>query len=493
MSAGRESAELGLTLGWTLAHALWQTGLLALAYAVWCQHARRASVVWRQGIALAALALGLVAAIATLFSLRTTSEVGLGSGGAPAAGAAGASLVLDAPIVFSTPAVWPTAVDGDRVLSGLVAVWAAGVLLQLVRTLGGLLLVRGIRRRAAPVRREEVLTTGARIAGRLGMARPPSLLHSEEIDAPATWGWLRPVVLIPSELVGGDLEKTLGPLLAHEFAHVRARDFAVNLAQVGLDALLFHCPGARWLSAEARRLREYRCDDQAVALCDRARYVRALAGLADPRRSGFASLAPGAAGPRLVDRVRRLSEGSPMPRPRAWSTLALASAVVTTVLLGSSLLSASRRHVAPRALRTEGTMPRSCPAVLSPPRLTQAAPLPGSEFLPLDAPGQYFDCSPLVLDGKPVDGRSFTVETRGILMLVRGDPGSRAAARIAFRVALRRDGRILVGPRSVLPSRAVVEVDLGEVLASARVGDQLIIDPVNESDWRAKRIIELGC
>lgn len=310
--------------------------------------------------------------------------------------------------------------------------------------------------------------------------------------ASPTLGWRRPAVLLPARLMQVGAGASLEPLLAHELAHVRAQDYAVNVVQAGLDVLLFFCPGARWLSAEVRRLREYRCDDLAVALCDQpASYVRALAGLAE--RSSPSFPAPAASGPRLVDRMRRLSEGEVMPRSRVIHTRPLAASVVVTALLGSFLFSASRVHAARRARPANALAPWSCPPLLPPLQLTPAGLFPGNELVPQDTPGRYFYCNPLLLDGQPVDWQTFTVETRGTLTLVHDDPGSGAPTRIGFSVSLRRNGKVLDEPKSALLNRAVFEVDLGEILAFARVGDHLIIDPVTPSDWRAKRIIELGC
>lgn len=77
------------------------------------------------------------------------------------------------------------------------------------------------------------------------------------------------------------------------------------------------------------------------------------------------------------------------------------------------------------------------------------------------------------------------------LTLVHGDPRSAEATTIPFRVSLRRDGRLLSRPGSVALDQQVEAVDLADVLALARAGDHLIIDPVSGRDWLAKRIILL--
>ena len=494
MSPWHDLADLASpALGWTLVHSLWQTGLLALGYAAWRAVARRSSVSLRYRVAYLALALGVAAAGATFWSLgsadRSDPAVSRVSPGTKAVAMVGQALPL--PLRGALPAALPSAAHLTSVLSGLVALWFGGVLIQTVRLVGGVLVAGQIRRRSTPVGDGDLQRAQLSLSIRLGIGPPVELLQSDEVETPVAMGWWRPAVLLPSALVHAAGSAPLDPLLAHELAHVRSRDYAVNLVQSGLDALLFFCPGARSLSAEIRRLREYRCDDQAVALCDRpASYLRALAGLVEVQHPSFPT--PAAIGPSLVDRMRRLSEGDVMPRSRATHTLALAASVVVTALFGSSLLSASRLHAARRVQPTADAIPWTCPAAMPLLKLNLTNLFPGNEFVPQAGPGRQFHCNPLQVDGQPADWQTFTVETRGTLTLVHVDPGSRATTRIAFSVSLRRDGKILDEPKSALLNRPVLEVDLGAILAFARLGDELIVDPVNRADWRAKRIIRFG-
>ena len=116
---------------------------------------------------------------------------------------------------------------------------------------------------------------------------------------------------------------------------------------------------------------------------------------------------------------------------------------------------------------------------------------PGNEFVPRPVKPRHFYGNPVRLDGHPLDWGSFSMKTKGKLTLVHGDPQSPQATTIPFTVSLRRNGELLSRRGSVL-SRQLESVDLGDVLALARPGDQLIIDPVNARDWLAKRIVALG-
>jgi hypothetical protein len=117
---------------------------------------------------------------------------------------------------------------------------------------------------------------------------------------------------------------------------------------------------------------------------------------------------------------------------------------------------------------------------------------PGNEFVPRPGTPRQFYSNPVRLDGQSVDWGRFSLKSTGKLTLVHGDPRSAEATAIPFTVSLRRNGEILSGPGSRSLNRRLEAVDLAEVLALARPGDQLILDPVSDRDWLAKRIIALG-
>jgi hypothetical protein len=120
-----------------------------------------------------------------------------------------------------------------------------------------------------------------------------------------------------------------------------------------------------------------------------------------------------------------------------------------------------------------------------------ASRFPGNEFVARPVRPRHFNCNPVRLDGHPLDWGSFSLKTTGKLTLVHGDRHSPQATPIPFTVSLRRNGELLSRRGSVL-SRQLESVDLADVLALSRPGDQLIIDPVNARDWLAKRIVALG-
>ena len=160
-----------------------------------------------------------------------------------------------------------------------------------------------LARGARPMAHAGVLADAERIARRLGVGRPVTLLQAPGDAMPMTWGALRPRVLLPAEFLAWPAARRQA-VLVHELAHVRRLDWLTQLVARFACALYWWNPLA-WIAA--RRLREERelaCDDLVLAhgtvassyagdLLEIARALRAspataLAGIAMARRSQLA-------------------------------------------------------------------------------------------------------------------------------------------------------------------------------------------------------------
>ena len=102
----------------------------------------------------------------------------------------------------------------------------------------------------------------------------------------------------------------------------------------------------------------------------------------------------------------------------------------------------------------------------------------------------YFYGNPLVLNGKPLDYQTFWKGSKGVLALVKGNPTSSDATKVPFKIYLKHDGQVINKGLSS-DSRELYEVEIAHILALARFGDQLIIEPAREMDAKAKRVINL--
>ena len=212
--------------------------------------------------------------------------------------------------------------------------WIAGVILACLRTCGGVMVAQKLKKDA----RELAAQSGqALLIRKSGIRTCLRLFESARVNVPTVIGWLRPAVLLPA--ASAPEPEQADALLAHELAHIRRRDYLVNLLQAGVEILLFYHPAVWWVSEQVRSERECCCDDAAVAMCgDLRTYLHALSE-AEHRRSA-SRLAIAASSTPLLDRIRRLTE---MKTPQTnrkiiWSVGIFALAVMAAAAAGSGLL-----------------------------------------------------------------------------------------------------------------------------------------------------------
>lgn len=175
----------------------------------------------------------------------------------------------------------------------------------LVIAYGAFLMWRALALLVAWRRTRAIVRSGSAVAD---VIAPVPVLASLHIDTPLTVGALRPVIVLPKALLDEIEEDALRALIGHELAHIRRRDFALNLL-LELVALPIAFHPAVWLMK--RRLvltRELACDEEvAPALVPSRIYARALLDIA--------AFSCGAAGPAVSltmagshfeQRIRRL-------------------------------------------------------------------------------------------------------------------------------------------------------------------------------------------
>ncbi len=93
------------------------------------------------------------------------------------------------------------------------------------------------------------------------------LLCSEEISSPSTVGWRNPVLLVPESFFTDDIrEEDAISALSHEMAHIRRRDFALNLLYELISVPLCFHPATAFIKTRIAQTRELACDEMAVRL-----------------------------------------------------------------------------------------------------------------------------------------------------------------------------------------------------------------------------------
>jgi hypothetical protein len=108
-----------------------------------------------------------------------------------------------------------------------------------------------------------------------------ALLESTDIDDPVTVGVLHPAILLPSKVLPDLSEQELSAVLAHEYAHIRRRDFPVHILSELISLPVAWHPGIGYLMSKISQTREFACDDYAAARFGKRRsYAKTLLRLA---------------------------------------------------------------------------------------------------------------------------------------------------------------------------------------------------------------------
>lgn len=222
--------------------------------------------------------------------------------------------------------------------TSVLALWVAGVLLQLLRTARDLSATRGLLQ-GKPLSSPSIEALLARVVERLQIRRRFQVLVSAQ-SGPFVFGLWKPTLVLPAALIAGLTPDQLEAVLLHELSHLRRYDDFVNLAQLLVEAILFFSPGPRWISGALRSERESSCDALAVAgLASPWPLAEALALAAEGCTTTNPVLTPalGLANDRepglVLDRVQRILHPNRRPQLRlSWRALA-----VTVVLAGCLL------------------------------------------------------------------------------------------------------------------------------------------------------------
>lgn len=255
----------------------------------------------------------------------------------------GPTPVPDAMVVPSRPgsaggAMVAPAVDAALLFSGLA--FAGALLLAAVHLLRIPMRLRdleGIAASARPVADPESHDLLERLRRRMGVLRPVALLEGGEASVPMTFGWRRPVIVIPHGLAArsDDLRMTL----VHELVHVARMDFAWAVAERVVGALFAVHPLVPVLTRDLERHREASCDLQVLATREArpAEYAGLLFTLG-ARVPAHVGPAAGLATP--VSHLRERIETMKDFENRASSSRVRTGLAALTLLVATSLLGA---------------------------------------------------------------------------------------------------------------------------------------------------------
>lgn len=289
----------------------------------------------------------------------------------------------------------PAPASGPRLTSSqmwsfaALGLWLVGAAALLLRTGLGLLATRRLGRAAEPPIDGEWRRLATELTVTLGVTRPIQVLSSPLAAMPMTWGWRRPIILVPGVGTWPTARKRV--VLLHELSHVKRLDCAWQfVANLALSLHWFN--PLVWLAVRAQRIeRERACDDAVVqAGTSASSYADHLLEIArthhEPRWSAIAAVAMAR---RSQLEGRLLSILAPGDRPRTTRRTVLALTGTMTVLIAflaavAPSVGAATAPVSPVApvlpmptAQSAGPAPQAAPEPQAPqPATPQPAPEP---------------------------------------------------------------------------------------------------------------------
>ena len=246
--------------------------------------------------------------------------------------------IQDLPVAATAAAAThgPTLLERAARASGVV--WLTGIPVGLGILLVGLARLAWLGSRATPIVDGPWHDAATDLARAYGLTRPVSLLRSTHASLLATWGFVRPRIILPESSRHWS-EERVRIVLGHELAHVRRNDWIAQMAAEMLCAIYWFNPLVFWLRRRIVLESEQAADDAVLGLgVNGGAYASELVDLARTLVAPSFVPAPSMARQSSLERrIRAMLNGDLNRKPITWTACAvvvIALAAVTVPLAG---------------------------------------------------------------------------------------------------------------------------------------------------------------
>lgn len=146
------------------------------------------------------------------------------------------------------------------------------------------------------------------LSRQVGLQKTIVLLESGLVKVPSVTGIFKPMILLPIGLLSNLPHEQIEAILLHELAHIRRKDYAMNLLQRLAETIFFFNPGLLWVSAILKEERENCCDDIAIGIMqNKTNFVHALVSFEEYQMNGNTlAMRFGSKKAHLLNRAKRI-------------------------------------------------------------------------------------------------------------------------------------------------------------------------------------------
>lgn len=263
-------------ISWTLLHSMWQGLILAILAGLVILFTKKAKANLRYSI-LSGLFLAFMIAVGFTFNYEYQSDAMLV--------ASEEAIVMDDS--NQNDFLLPTSEIPDYFQMGIdflnqnsttiVLLWFLIFSIKcfgIFRSLSNIYRIRNYRNQEVPEYWTERVSELSQI---LKIKKKIVLLESQLVSVPSVTGFFKPIILIPIGLLSNLPQDQIEAILLHELAHIRRKDYFINLIQSFAEILFFFNPGVLWVSSIIKEERENCCDDIAVGITkSKSKFIHAL-------------------------------------------------------------------------------------------------------------------------------------------------------------------------------------------------------------------------
>ena len=311
------SNDIIRAIGWTLIHSLWQGLVLALVAGILILFTRKSRPALRYNIFTLLFFMLVGSAVLTFFyELRQPAGHRVIAAETPAQVVITPEVALENLAAQAANIAIPEPDFTQRFVAYfnehaplLVMLWFIVFVARSLWLFGGLVYVQRIRHYKPSIPAAGFVDQLSALCSRIRLNSKVQLLESAMIKVPTALGMFKPVILMPLGMMAQLPPDQVEAVLLHELAHIRRRDFLVNVVQHFAETIFFFNPALLWLSARIREEREHCCDDIAIGVTQsRNGYIQALVSFQEYQltpRTKYAMAFPGRK-KQLLDRVKRI-------------------------------------------------------------------------------------------------------------------------------------------------------------------------------------------
>jgi len=346
----------------TLMHSLWQGLVAAIGAGIILLCTRKSKPAFRYNLLAFVMLLFVVGTVLTFnLMIRDSGEI---------AGSA---------VVFSKEWVVPTAFQhaGDVAIATaemdwitkimaffnanaqiIVTVWFLIFALKSVLAASGLLYLRKVARQVSTPEMKWIVRF-YELAERMQIGQEMELRESAQVAVPMVIGFLKPVVLVPLGMLANLPAAQVEAILLHELAHIRRRDYLINLVQIFCENVFFFNPAVWWISRLIREEREHCCDDLAISVMqNKTSFIHALVSFQEYNQSRPAfEMAFSKKRNHLLDRIKRIvnnNNKSLDAMEKLFVTFSLAAAIALSAATTPEKPVTARKAPAVKEVRPDG-------------------------------------------------------------------------------------------------------------------------------------------